>query len=163
MIALFTFKKSVALAVYLFFLTSCTNTTLYRTVTSKRADGSTVARAVPMLKIAADINGPATITSAPDGTTTIDIKPIGESIAFARRAVVDGKGNPILDKNGNPIYNDVPVIAGINHSAPLAVWWEGLSKATRSAGSVAGTIAASVAGAEAANEIGGAINAAVSP
>jgi hypothetical protein len=113
---------------------------------------------VKLMNIAGDVNGAFTLSTRPGGYVTLDVKPLDASqVIMQRIAVTDSKGNPLLTKDGQPIFNEMPLVAGLNHSFPTASRGDALSKTIRSVGSLAGTIAASLTGASAANSLAGAI------
>jgi hypothetical protein len=138
-------------------LTGCANTSVYQPVVVEGAKGQTV-KAVKVLGVGGDINGAFTLETQPNGSVKLQVLPLeGSQVIMQRIAVTDSKGNPLLDKEGRPIFNEIPLVAGLNHSFPTAARGDAISKVIRSGGSVAGTVAASVAGAEAANQLARAI------
>ena len=135
----------------------CANTSVYQPVVVEGAKGQTV-KAVKVLGVGGDINGAFTLETQPNGSVKLQVLPLeGSQVIMQRIAVTDSKGNPLLDKEGRPIFNEIPLVAGLNHSFPTAARGDAISKVIRSGGSVAGTVAASVAGAEAANQLARAI------
>ena len=138
-------------------LSACASTTIYQPVTVQWEKGQKVTSA-KVMSIGGDINGAFTLTTSPGGGVSLDVKPLDASqVVMQRIAVTDSKGNPLLTKDGQPIFNEMPLVAGLNHSFPTAARGDAFSKAIRSVGSLAGTIAASIAGTEAANSLAGAI------
>ncbi len=136
----------------------CASTTIYEPVVVNGKEGTQKVVSAKRMNIAGDINGAFTLTTKPGGYVNLDVKPLDASqVIMQRIAVTDSKGNPLLDKAGNPIFNEVPLVAGLNHSFPTAARGESFSKGIRSIGSLAGTIAASITGASAANSLAGAI------
>lgn len=110
------------------------------------------------MTIGGDLNGAFTLVTQPGGGVSLDVKPLDASqVVMQRIAVTDSKGNPLLTKDGQPIFNEMPLVAGLNHSFPTAARGDAISKIIRSIGSLAGTIAASIAGTEAANSLASAI------
>jgi hypothetical protein len=148
---------AAAVLAVLFFLTGCASTTVYQPVTLQGPKGDTV-KSAKLLNLAGDINGAFTLTTRPGGYVTLDVKPLDASqVLMQRIAVTDSKGNPLLTKDGQPIFNEVPLVAGLNHSFPTTARGESVSKGLRSVGSLLGTVAASITGASAANSLAGAI------
>jgi hypothetical protein len=133
------------------FLTGCASTTFSVTGKVKGKDGIETVKSVPVFKTQADIVAPTRV--GPDGITFADTAVLG----VRKIAVVDSKGNVRLDKAGNPIYNEIPVVAGIYHSTATESAYSGASFLTRSIGSLVGTIAAAFTGASAVNSLAGAI------
>lgn len=130
------------IVLFLLPLVGCTGTTIYRTATD--ADGKT--RAVKAMAIQGDVQGAFTLTTTAD-TVTLDVKPLDASqVLMQRIAVTDSKGNPLLTKDGQPIFNEIPMVSGLNHSRTTAAAHDGTSKSIRAGGSVAGTIGASALG-----------------
>jgi hypothetical protein len=154
--------KLIAAAIISLSLSGCASTTLYDTVltssTDKDGNQTQSARAVKAAVIAGDVNGAFTLTKKPGGYLTLDVKPLDASqVIMQRIAVTDSKGNPLLTKDGQAIFSEVPLVAGLNHSFPTAARGDAFSKAIRSVGSLVGTVAASITGASAANSLAGAI------
>jgi hypothetical protein len=114
------------------------------------------------MSIGGDLNGAFTLVTQPGGGVSLDVKPLDASqVVMQRIAVTDSKGNPLLDGNKQPIFNEIPLVAGLNHSTPTTSFWEGLSKGTRSLGSLIGTAFASftaaVTGTQATSALAGAL------
>jgi hypothetical protein len=146
-----------ALSLLALILTGCASTTIYQPTTYQTEKGQAV-KSAKVLSVQGDISGAFTLTTQPGGGVMLDVKPLDASqVLMQRIAVTDSKGNPLLTKDGQPIYNEIPLVAGLNHSRPTGAAWDGLSKGLRSVGSVVGTIAASLTGASAANSLAGAI------
>jgi hypothetical protein len=141
-------------------LTGCASTTVYQPMTATGKDGVTHTKAVKVFAVQGDISGAFTLTTQPGcGGVTLEVKPLDAGqVLMQRIAVTDGKGNPLRDKAGNAVYNEIPLVAGLNHSRPTGVAWDGVSQSLRSVGSVVGTIAASVMGTQAATSLAGAIH-----
>ena len=138
-------------------LSACASTTIYQPVVVSGEKGQSV-KSAKIMSIGGDLNGAFTLVTQPGGGVSLDVKPLDASqVIMQRIAVTDSKGNPLLTKDGQPIFNEVPLTAGLNHSFPTAARGDALSKAIRSIGSLAGTIAASIAGTQAANSLAGAI------
>jgi hypothetical protein len=134
-------------------LSGCASTTVYQPTVV----GDKVASA-KVFSIQGDISGAFTLQTQPGGGVLLDVKPLDSSqVLMQRIAVTDGKGNPMFGKDGQPVYNEIPLVAGLNHSRPTGVAWDGLSKGFRSVGSVIGTIAAAMTGASVANSVAEAI------
>lgn len=93
----------------------------------------------------ANINGSFTLTTKVDGSSVLKVNDVPVNVPFEWTAVVDSKGNPILDKDGHAIYNTRAVVAGLSNSEGNSSFWQGLSKFSRSVGSVTGTALAGVA------------------
>jgi hypothetical protein len=137
---------------------SCTTTAVYQPVTVQGKDGTQHVKSVKMLGLQGDINGAFTLETRPGGYVSLDVKALDAGQFIMQRiAVTDSKGNPLFDKEGKPIFNEVPLVAGLNHSFPTATRGDAVSKTLRSIGSLAGTIAASVTGATAGNSLAGTI------
>jgi hypothetical protein len=148
----------IAFVVVAFFLTGCAQTVVYQPTVVNGKDGRQGVKAVKMLALQGDIAGAFTLRTRPGGYVELDVKPLDASqVLMQRIAVTDSKGNPLLTKDGQAIFNEVPLVAGLNHSFPTAARGDAISKALRSVGSVVGTVAASVTGASAANSLAGAI------
>jgi hypothetical protein len=108
--------------------------------------------------IAGDVNGAFTLTKKPGGYLTLDVKPLDASqVLMQRIAVTDSKGNPLLDKEGRPVFNEIPLVAGLNHSFPTTARGEAASGVIRSAGSAAGTIGTIAIGSTVGGGLAGAI------
>ncbi len=137
-------------------LSACASTTFYQPVTLDGEKGQTV-KAVKIMTTQADIVAPTSV--GPQGITFGNTSELGTR----KVAVVDSKGNVRLDKAGNPVFNEFPVVAGIYHSTSTEAAYSGASFLTRSLGSLIGTIAASVMGANVAASAAGAVPAVVSP
>lgn len=139
-------------------LAGCASTTVYQPVTVKGAKGESV-KSAKVLSIQGDVAGAFRLTTTPDGGISWEVRALDTNqVLMQRIAVTDGKGNPLKDKAGNAIYNEIPFVAGLNHSRPTGVSWDGVSQGLRSVGSVVGTIAASVMGTQAATSLAGAIH-----
>jgi len=140
-------KKAIKLMLALgcLWLCSCASTTFYQPVTVTGANGTQTVKAVKTMSTQGDIILPLRV--GPDG---IEFAQTGSPVGIRRVALVDSKGNPRLDGEGRPIYDEYPIVAGIYHSSATESAYQGGSFLTRSVGSLAGTIAASVAGVAAA-------------
>ena len=150
--------RSFLISLSILIITGCASTTIYQPMVVNGKEGAQTAKAVKLMNIAGDVNGAFTLSTRPGGYVTLDVKPLDSSqVVMQRIAVTDSKGNPLLTKDGQPIFNEVPLVAGLNHSFPTSARGDALSKAIRSVGSLAGTIAASLTGASAANSLAGAI------
>jgi len=131
-------------------LTGCASTSFSVPVTVKGEKGEKV-KSVKVFTTQADIVAPTSV--GPQGITFSNTSVLG----VRRVAVVDSKGNVRLDKAGNPVYNEFPVVAGIYHSTSTEAAYTGASFLVRSVGSLVGTIAASVMGANVAASAAGAV------
>lgn len=96
----------------------------------------------------ADTYGPTTITTNSRGTVIKVEEFTTTNFPMMKVAVTNSKGNPILDKNGNAIFNEVPLVPGIRHSEPTMALFRGLSLFTRSVSNLAGTIISGMFGIE---------------
>jgi len=130
--------------------TGCASTSFSVPVTVQGEKGQT-AKAVKIFTTQADIVAPTSV--GPGGITFGNTSVLG----VRRVAVVDSKGNVRLDKAGNPVFNEYPVVAGIYHSTATEAAYTGGSFLARSIGSLIGTIAASVMGAQVASSAAGAV------
>ncbi len=138
-------------------LSACASTTIYQPVTVQGEKGQTV-KSAKVISLQGDISGAFTLTTQPGGGVSLDVKPLDSTqVLMQRIAVTDSKGNPLLTKDGQPIYNEIPLVAGLNHSRPTSAAWDGASKGIRSLGSLIGTIAASVMGTSVAASAAGAV------
>lgn len=148
------FRQWLPFVLCLMLLTGCSSLTTY--TTGQDAKGNTVA--IKRVQTYGDINGPFKIGA--DGS--LEVKDPSPNTPYNYIAVVDSKGNPILDKTGKPIFNTIAVTASLKNSDATLAFFRGFSMAARSIGSVIGTIGSSLFGIEAANQLGGAANSAVS-
>jgi len=139
-------------------LTGCASTTFYDTAVVKNKDGSESARAVPRLKTSGDIVMPSSV--GPDG---MKFSTSAASAGMRRTVAVNSKGNPLLDGDKRPIYNEAPVVAGIYHSTATEAAYLGGSFLTRSFGSVFGTAFASIFLPAAGGQLAGAGASAIAP
>jgi hypothetical protein len=132
-------------------LSGCASTNFSVPVTVTGKDGVQTVKSVKIMSTQADIVAPTSV--GPQGITFGPTTALG----VRRVAVVDSKGNLRLDKAGNPVFNEFPVVAGIYHSTATESAYNGGSFLARSIGSLIGTIAASVAGAQVASSAVGAV------
>lgn len=139
-------------------LSACASTTIYQPVVMNGKEGTQAAKAVKVMNIAGDVNGAFTLTTKPGGHVTLDVKPLdGSQVLMQRIAVTDSKGNPLLTKDGQPVFNEIPLVAGLNHSFPTKARGEAASGIIRSAGSAAGTIGTIAIGSTVGGGLAGAI------
>jgi len=149
---------AVVMALMSMFLTGCLSTSVYRTQVINTPDGQ-VAKSIKAFSIQGNIQGSFTLSTTADGAASLTVNPLNlDQIAYSYIAATNGKGDPLFDDAGNPVYNTIPFVAGLDHTSPTTAFWAGLNKSFRSLGSVIGTIGASLFGIEAANQLGGAVN-----
>lgn len=131
----------VILAILACGLCSCTSTTFSVPMKVKGKDGVETVKSVRVMSTQADIVAPTSV--GPQGITFASTT---ASFGTRREAVIDSKGNLRLDKAGNAVFNEYPIVPGVYHSTATTAAYNGGSFLTRALGSLVGTIGASLFG-----------------
>lgn len=112
-----------------------------------KKDGSTGYRAVKTYSQQADIIGDVETTVSASGDFWQKVTtPNAANVPTMRVAVMKPNGSPALDKAGQPIFNEIPMVAQIRPSAGTEAMFSGLNQVIRGLGSFAGTVGASLVG-----------------
>lgn len=136
--------KSLLLVCLLF--VGCASNTVYGpgTTTTKHGDRAV---AVKRFQQQGDIIGDQKYVFGRDGTllSLTITTPDPNNVAIKRIAVLNNKGQLVTDKNGNPVFNETPMVAMSTPSSGTEAMYSGLNRALRGLGSMIGTVGTTIA------------------